>query len=148
MTEFKYFDPWKTLGYQLGSTLRDVRSEMDKRQAQFGFSRNEWLVVGILLKANNGCLNQCEIRKYIGIEDSYLTKVLDKLIDKKIIKKVICENDRRQRTLTIHPDAEPLIETVVKKIIEANENYLQGFSETERDQLFSFLGRVRKNAVQ
>ena len=145
MSEFKYFDPQKNIGYEMGSTLRDIRSEMDKRQAEFGFTRNEWLIVGILIKANNTCLNQCDIRKYLGIEDSYLTKVLDKLIDKKIIKKVICGKDRRQRLITLHPKAEALVENIVKEIIEANEKYLHDFSESDKNQLFEFLRRIREN---
>lgn len=148
MIKFKYFDPRKNIGYQLGSALRDIRCKMDKRQEKFGFTRYEWLVVGILLKADSGCLSQYELRTYIGIEDSYLTKVLDKLIDKKIIKKVICNKDRRHRILTIDRAAEPLIGKVVKEIMEGNESYLDGFSEAERNQLFGFLDRVRENATK
>lgn len=145
MSQTKYFNPQEILGFQLGITLRDLRSEMDKRQKQFKLSRYEWLIVGVLLNADKGCLNQCDIRKYLGIEDSYLTKVLDKLIDKKIIQKVICEQDRRQRILTTHPDAETLIKSIAKEIIEANEHYLRNFSKTERQQLFEFLSRIREN---
>ncbi len=137
--------PQQSIGHQLAKTLGCISMEMDRRQARFGFSRYEWLVVGNLLKAEQDSVTQSAIRQHLGIEESYLTKILDKLIRKKLIKKVICDKDRRQRRLIINPDAENLIKQVADEMISANKKYLQGFSDTEQEQLFTFLERIQEN---
>lgn len=139
-------NPKQSIGHQLSLTLRSISTDMDTRQTRLGLSHYEWLVIGTLLKAEKGHATQAEIREHLGIEESYLTKVLDKLITRKLISKVICDKDRRHRKLNINPDAMPFIKKVTDEIIHANKKYLQGFSKDELEQLFSFLARVRDNA--
>ncbi len=135
----------QSIGHQLTLTLRRISADMDVRQAKLGLSHYEWLVIGNLLKAEKDYANQADIRQHLGIEESYLTKVLDKLIARKLITKVICDKDRRQRQLNINPQAMPLIKKVATEMSNANKKYLQGFSADEQKQLFSFLARIRDN---
>ena len=69
-------------------------------------------------------LNDQVVRDYIGIDDSYLTKVLDKLAEKRIIIKAVSDQDRRARVIKIHPANSELVQGVYNQLQSFNDQIL------------------------
>lgn len=131
----------QNLTYTIGTILRDTRQTLDKRLKAYDLTRYEWLIIA-LLHYYQGCVNQTVVREYIGIDDSYLTKVLDKLAEKQIIMKAVSEQDRRARVIKIHPANAHIVQGVYAQLQTFNEHMLSVLTPEERLSLFQMLEKI------
>ncbi|MDF2529276.1 MAG: hypothetical protein K0Q57_156 [Gammaproteobacteria bacterium] len=133
----------RILLYVIGNLLQDCKQLLDKKLHSLGLTRHEWLTL-LLLKINKGSLSQSDIRAYTGIEDSYLTKVLDKLEKKHFITRKINLNDRRSRLVKLAKASKQLTEEVLNSAMQSNETLLTELNARERRQLFQLLNKIQR----
>ncbi len=131
----------QNLAYTIGTLLRDTRQTLDKRLKAYNLTRYEWLIIA-LLHYHQGMVTQTAVRDYIGIDDSYLTKVLDKLAEKKIIIKTVSDKDRRARVIKVHPANSDLVQGVYTQLQSFNDQMLSAISPEERYRLFQMLEKI------
>lgn len=133
----------QNLPYALGSLLRDMRRHNDEQFKSFDLTRYEWLILA-LLHHNNNQINQNAIKEYVGIDISYLTKVLDKLEEQKYITKEIDPEDRRNRLIKVNPKACPTLRKIYQKLDDFNASILVDLTEKEKLTLFDILGKIHQ----
>lgn len=131
----------QNLAYTMGTLLRDMRQTLDKRLKVYDLTRYEWMIIA-LLQYHQGEVTQAALRDYIGIDDSYLTKVLDKLTEKHIITKVVNSEDRRGRVIKINSANGDLVQGVYHQLQLFNEQLLSVVSPEGHEALFSMLERI------
>lgn len=122
-----------------------MRAYYDIAFRKFDLTRYEWLVLA-LLNRNEGTINQSAIKEHIGIDTSYLTKVLDKLVEKQFIVRDVDPEDRRNRIVKLSdnpPEAVKEIHQILEKF--GYEIVSEGFSEQEYADLVQGLHRVSDN---
>lgn len=134
----------KNLAYLLGSLVRDMRRHVDNEFKDLDLSRYEWLVLACL-KHKNFKASQNHIKCYLGIDDSYLTKVLDRLEAKHIIIKSICQNDRRVRIIKVSPEAEDIVHKACDILENCHLQLVSTLSMQEKETLFTLLNKVKSN---
>lgn len=133
--------------YAIGSLLRDARRHNDEQFKSFGLSRYEWLILAMLHK-HDGLINQNAIKEYVGIEISYLTKILDKLEAKEFITKEIDPDDRRNRLIKVNPKACPTLRKIYQKLDDFNNSILTDLNEKEKLALFNALEKIHQRVKQ
>lgn len=69
-----------TIFNALGGVVKECRQYLDSQLKDCGLTRYELLVIALVMEQQAQYMSQSELRDYLGIDDSYLTKVLDKLI--------------------------------------------------------------------
>jgi DNA-binding MarR family transcriptional regulator len=135
----------ESISYIMSTLLRDMRAYYDIAFRKFDLTRYEWLVLA-LLNRNEGTINQSAIKEHIGIDTSYLTKVLDKLVEKQFIVRDVDPEDRRNRIVKLSdnpPEAVKEIHQILEKF--GYEIVSEGFSEQEYADLVQGLHRVSDN---
>ena len=127
--------------YTIGSLQLNARHLLDKKLQRYELTHYEWMTF-LLLEANNRSIVQSELKAYLGIDDSYLSKMLDKLELKAFVTRSINQNDRRSRLINLAPSAQQLSSAIFQSASEFNEGLLKVLSPEERTQLFSLLNKV------
>lgn len=131
----------RLLTYTIGSLQRDARQLMDNAMQPYELSRYEWLTM-LILKIQNGTASQSILKEYMGIDDSYLSKVLDKLEQKDLIQRAIDPNDRRSRLIEISSNGTSISENIFSSAMKINDSMLCVLSMDEREQLYTLLHKV------
>lgn len=127
--------------FLIGNIRRDTRILTDQLLKAFELTRYEWLVLACLKHAPE-LATQRYIREYIGIDDSYLTKVLDKLEARGYILKTICPDDRRFRIIRINPKQKNIIKKIFAKLDQVNDIVLKPLLKKEREFLIQSLQKI------
>lgn len=128
--------------FLIGSIRRDSRQYVDKLLQEFSLTRYEWLVLACLKHAPE-VSNQSFIRDYIGIDNSYLTKVLDKLERREYIVKVVSSQDRRSRLIKINPKKKNEIKKIFNILEDFNQLLLSRLSEANKVKLIDSLQKIK-----
>ncbi|MDO8953555.1 MAG: MarR family transcriptional regulator [Gammaproteobacteria bacterium] len=131
----------RILMYTIDNLQRDARHLLDKKLQHHGLTRYEWMTLA-LLEVNNGSIVQSELKAYLGIDDSYLSKMLDKLEFKGFVTREVNLNDRRSRLIHSAPTSKKLSAEISHTALEFSESLLKLLSPDERAQLFNLLEKV------
>lgn len=115
----KAVDLKQTLFTLIGTLLHESRKYLDEQLKPFGLSRNEWIILA-MLRANPNGVTKSYVKSYIGIEKSYLTKILNKLENKKFIIREVCKDDKRNKLIKANPKASVKIKKIFQIIIDHN----------------------------
>ncbi len=93
-------------------------------------------------------LSIIELAKETGLSKSTLTSMLDRLESSDHIKRIHSTEDRRKILVYITDKNKSLQSKYVQVSQEMTEIYYENFTEKERDQLESYLGRLLDNLVK
>lgn len=127
--------------FLIGNIRRDSRILTDHLLKEFNLTRYEWLVLACLKHAPE-LSSQRYIREYIGIDDSYLTKVLDKLEARHYIIKTISPKDRRLRLIQVNPKQKKEIKKIFAKLDKINDIVLSALPSKEQKLLIQSLQKI------
>ncbi|MCX7124901.1 MAG: MarR family winged helix-turn-helix transcriptional regulator [Gammaproteobacteria bacterium] len=109
----------QTLFIAMGSLFHDSRQYLDEQFKQYDLTRNEWLILALLRVKPDG-ITQNYAKSYIGIENSYFTKLLNKIENKGFIIREINRDDRRNRIIKINPKSLTKTKKIFKTIFDLN----------------------------
>lgn len=90
----------KSFLFAFGSLVKLSRRHIDEMAKPLGLTRNEWLVLAFL-KHHADPVTQTEIKNYIGIDNSNLTKLLRKLEDERWLVKKSGIVDKRNKLIAL-----------------------------------------------
>ncbi|GAG85643.1 unnamed protein product [marine sediment metagenome] len=127
----------------MGSLSHETRQYLDEQFRQFDLTRPEWLILA-LLRAHKDGISQSYARSYVGVETSYLTKVLNRLEEKNFIVREIDLNNRRNRIIKINPKSLKTIKKIFAIIDSLNEEIQRDLNEKQMRDLYKSLATIGK----
>lgn len=130
--------------YTISNLQRDARQLMDKAMQSYNLSRYEWFIL-LILVIHNGSSSQATLKGYMGIDDSYLSKILDKIEKKGLIERIIDPNDRRSRLVQTATDGLEISKTIFSSAMKINDDMLSVLNHNEREQLLNLLNKVHSS---
>ena len=126
----------------MGGIFHDTRKILDEIFKPMNLSRSEWLVLAMLRLQRDG-LPQGEAMKYVGVEKSYFSKMLNLLEDKGYIVREIDTNNRRNRIIKINHDNTDQINKVFNIIRDYTDDVQVDISEEEAKTVRAILLKVQ-----
>lgn len=126
----------------MGEIFHNTRLILDAHFKSIQLSRPEWLVLAMLRLVPNS-LSQAEARRYIGIEKSYFTKVLNQLEEKGYIVREIDAKNRRNRLIKRNPNAGKKLNQIFQFLNDFTNDIQADLTDKEVNQLFQVLFKIR-----
>ena len=124
----------QTLFIVMGSLFHDSRQYLDEQFKQYDLTRNEWLILA-LLRVNPDGITQNYAKSYIGVENSYFTKMLNKLENKGFVIREINRDDRRNRIIKINPKLSTKTKKIFKTIFDLHNEIQKDLNKKQMQAL-------------
>ena len=100
----------------------------------------------LLFIARNEGITQIELSKQLNLDKSSITSQLQILESNGFITKHTSEFDARMQQLKITKKTEDILKPLKKVFSSWTEILLEGFTDEERIQIFSYLEKMKSNA--
>lgn len=133
----------KGFGFLLSDAARLLRKLIDRRLQPFGLTRAQWAVLAAL--ANRDGLSQSELADEIEIEKSTAGRLIDHVQARGWIERRPIPKDRRIWGVYLTADARPLIENVMRIVLETRAEMLSGLTPEQQVQIVETLRLVKSN---
>ena len=105
-----------------------------------------WTMGFIYRQQNKGLdVYQKDIEQEFNISRSTATELLQNLEQNEFLTRKANESDGRLKKIVLKEKGIKLQKEVIKTFELVENKLLDGFSKNEKEQLFNFLGRIRKN---
>lgn len=102
-------------------------------------------ILGFLAKNQNQDIYQKTIEENFSITKSTTSKVLKLMEQNGLINRLDVEEDARLKKIVLTEKGYAINESVRNVLEDVEKKALEGFTQEETEQLFSFLGRIREN---
>jgi MarR family transcriptional regulator, transcriptional regulator for hemolysin len=135
-----------TLGFMLHDVARLLRKRFEQRARDLGLTRAQWQVL-VYLALNEG-IHQGGLAELLEIEPITLVRILDKLEARGLIERRRHAADRRIWLLYLQEAAHPLLTTLRAMGDTTRGEALVGLSETQQQQLFDMLSKMKANLLK
>ena len=139
------YDVSTSVGHQMVCLLAIMRREVEQRMAEHGLTDAQWRPLWLIKSGMAASAN--EIARQLDIDAGAVTRVLDRLEGKGLIERARSEADRRMVHLRLTPAGEAAVRQVPAVLASVNNDFLQGFSETDWKQLRKLLARMQANGA-
>ncbi len=136
-------DEDKGIGFLVTDTARLLRKLIDRRLQPFGLTRAQWAVLAAL--ANRDGLSQSELADELEIEKSTAGRLIDHVQASGWVERRPIPNDRRQWGVYLTATARPLIDSVMRIVLETRAEMLEGLSAEQQAQIAETLRSVKAN---
>lgn len=93
-------------------------------------------------------ISQIELGSHLFVSAANITKLIDSLEKKELVKRLPSKNDRRVNLVKITEKGCKLVEKVWVNHVEAINNLLQGFSDTDKNKFHGFLEKFLQECEQ
>jgi DNA-binding MarR family transcriptional regulator len=97
--------------------------------------------------ARNEGISQLELSKHLNLDKSSITSQLGILEKNGYITRQVSENDARMHQIILTDKTREILEPLKRVFSSWTEFLLDGFSESERTELFKYLERMHTNAM-
>jgi len=138
-----HYDPACSVGYQLMQLMQLMKREADQRMAAFELTDAQWKPLWMLHRGVASTPN--ELARELDMDAGALTRLLDRLEAKALITRERSETDRRVVLLGLTDAGRAVAGQVPVVLAGVNNDFLQGFSEAEWQQLQDLLSRMTSN---
>lgn len=132
-----------SVGYKLLQLALAMRRETASRLLSLGLTEAQWRPLW-MLKAGRADTPQA-LARVLGVDAGAMTRMLDRLEAKGLIGRVRSLTDRRVTQLRLTATGEAATEGIPEVVARVNNDYLQGFSREEFEELNALLARMRAN---
>lgn len=130
-------------------SVRQALSRVAERtltQHGFGLNLTQLRVLTVLDLA--GPLTATELARRVGHDGGALTRLLDCLQDEGYVVRRQNPNDRRSIEVHLTEAGQTLFDTTRPAMLQFNESVLQVLADSERQQLFALMKRIRAHLEQ
>ena len=130
-----------TLVFHLG---RELRTALDRRFESHGITSQQaaLLLLSRLLKEPS----PIKMAARLGTDAAGMTRLLDRLERKQLIVRRVSPDDRRLVVVELGPRSRYVLPRLIPEFKWAEKGLLDGFNQTEVEQLNTMLRRLLKNA--
>jgi DNA-binding MarR family transcriptional regulator len=133
----------ENIGTMLAQVSRLLRRSFDERARNFGVTRPQWQVLGLL--SFNGGINQGGLAELLEVEPITLGRMIDRLQDAQMVERRPDPADRRAWRLFLTEKGQKLLDELRPFAHETYDIALESISEDERAVMMSVLQRMRSN---
>jgi DNA-binding MarR family transcriptional regulator len=133
----------QSLGFLVADIARLLRERFNATAEKMGLTLAQTRVLA-RLSANEG-LNQSELAALLEVQPITLLRQIDRLEAMELVERRAHPTDRRVQRLFLTRKAQPLLNRLVRLGESMQEDWLGDLRESERDQLYALLDRVRAN---
>ncbi len=103
------------------------------------------VILGFIAKNQNTDIYQKTIEENFSITKSTTSKILKLMEQNGLIKRLGVDGDARLKQIVLTEKGHAIHESVRNVLDDTEKKALDGFSEEEKEQLFSFLSRIKTN---
>ena len=103
------------------------------------------VILGFIAKNQNTDIYQKTIEENFSITKSTTSKILKLMEQNGLIKRLGVDGDARLKQIVLTEKGHAIYESVRNVLDDTEKKALDGFSEEEKEQLFSFLSRIKTN---
>lgn len=140
--------PWpdvmrESIGFVVNDAARLFRRELDRRIRTLGVTALQWRTLATIALYEG--VIQSQLAEWLEVEPITLSRMIDRLAESGLVERRPHPDDRRANSLYLTATAQPLVATVRFHADQLAQEALEGLDESEKQQLFGLLARVRGN---
>lgn len=129
----------------MGALVRETfRAMVERVEHQFDdtdMNLSQWLTLKLIGSGEISCIG--DVNRSLGLESGSSTRLVDQLECKGLLARKRSATDRRVVEIGLTPEGAAILQAVRPRLASFWETQLSIFSETEQDQLFTLLTRLR-----
>ena len=126
--------------------MRFIECKGAKKEIDSATGTNGWIIGFISEKNNRGeDVFQRDLEQTFSITRSTASKVVNLMVKKELIERQRVPQDARLKKLVLTPKAQALSKKMCRDGVMLENNLLDGFSDEEKQQMLSFIERMKKN---
>ena len=126
----------------MGQIFHNTRQYLDAEFKKVGLSRPAWLVLA-MLRLNPDHLTQSHAKNYVGVENSYFTKILNQLEETGYIIREINPENRRERLIKANPKAGKKLQKAFQLIHDVTEGVQVDLNDKQVSTLYKSLLQIQ-----
>lgn len=140
MKEFKTYTEFYSLMFL---AKRFTEKKLNREQIEKISGPNSWIIGYI--GSSDSAVFQRDLEHEFGINRSSASKIIDNFVTRGLLTREPTLEDGRLRKLTLTPKGEEVTKLFTEDESEINEAMLQGFTSAEKENLQSYINRIKKN---
>ena len=140
------YTPEETVGYMLRNVHISLIKGIDSEMQQYDLTAMQWRPLLFLYTGKVD--TAAALAKETNMDTGAITRMLDRLQNKGLVIRSRCDQDRRVVHLALTQAGQEICKNIPAGLCKALNHHLQGFSQSEHDQLKNFLGRMLENGVK
>ncbi|MGM0395860.1 MAG: MarR family winged helix-turn-helix transcriptional regulator [Bacillota bacterium] len=138
----------KTVGMELRS-LNNLLKRYIENSQHFQYAKkitgtNGW-IIAYLFENEGRDVFQRDLEERFTITRSTISKVLKLMEQKGLIERLSVEKDARLKKIVLTDKAREIHQAVKKDLMDIETNLTKDFSQEEKDQLFLYIERMKRN---
>ncbi|KAB1443513.1 MarR family winged helix-turn-helix transcriptional regulator [Pseudodesulfovibrio senegalensis] len=119
----------------------DVETWLNSLLAKYNISQRRFFILILLSRRSEGW-TPSELAKGTGVTNATMTGVLDTLVKDGLVKRKIAPDDRRVKMVSLTPEGEDAIYTILPDYYERVATMMREFSPEERTMLRNILDKL------
>jgi DNA-binding MarR family transcriptional regulator len=133
----------ESVGHQLHMLMQLMRRELEARMAEHELTDAQWKPLWALHTGRANTAN--ELARWIDMDPGATTRLVDRLVAKGLVERTRSDTDRRVVQLHLTPAGQAAVQKVPPVLAGLNNDFLQGFSVEEWQQLRGLIERMQAN---
>ena len=134
-----------SLGFLINDAARLMRRRFDRLANETGLTRAQFQLLAKVARSEG--INQAGLADLLDMEPISVCRTIDRMEAAGLVARQPDPNDRRAHLIFMTEAARPALAKMQETASEIYSELLAGFSETERQSLFSLLTRLHANAA-
>ena len=138
-------------GLKLAIINRAIRKRMDEKASKMGLTSVQMRVLGAvsLLEAEGEAeIHQNDLERIEHVTHPAMTTMMQRLEHKGFIRCVPSQQDRRYKKITSTEKSAGMYKVIFQQDDEVLEELCRGFSDEQRQQLFTLIDRMLENVAE
>lgn len=128
--------------YQLMQTSRAYVKTLNTSISNMDIYSSEWSLINLIKR--NGTLPQSDLVTMLQVEPAAISKTLAKLERKGIVKRSFI-TDKREKFITLTPQAEALYNELQNDVISHRKKALKGLTHEDCNKLYELMNKIFTN---
>lgn len=137
------YKPEESVGHQVRWAHRALHRELEERLRPFGISVGMWNFLRVLWEGDG--LTQRELSEAVGMTAPTTVTALHAMEKRRLAVRVPSSTDGRKSNIFLTQPARDLRDLLLSEAREVNRTATAGIAESEIENFFVTLGKIRKN---
>ena len=145
INRWEYMDKYKHFGPLINMISRGIVQRLDRQAAQLDLTSTQLFILHYICERGNEGICQRDIEQEFELTHATVSGIVSRLESKGFLRCESSEKDKRFKSITATAKAAECDEEMHRHILEAEKELMKGFSDSEKEQLLSFLMRMIDN---
>lgn len=137
------YQPERGVGYQLAMLVNLWRREIESRMATLDLTDAQWKPLWVLSRGQADTV--LEVARLLDMDPGAATRLIDRLAGKGLLERARSTSDRRVVHLRLTAAGQAAASQLAPVLASTNNDFLQGFSSAEWEQLLALVARLTAN---